>query len=521
MLGTTVLAFLLGISGVRPSFPLATVALAAAILKGWDDLLFLRNWGGGIPFSTTSFFVNKNLFTLILSPALLLLVGAVFGSGAKPRKRWWLVSILVAGFLLLLVSDGRGALMGFGAGGILLAILSRWGVFRNRGIGILVAVALVLSIGWGFRARVPQTIQEIEAIVRFERVTTMVPDRFRPWVWTGSLRLWEEAPWTGIGVGVFRYRIESALDPWLDMLRDRRMKVDVAHSHWLQTSVERGMVGLALESALFLMAFAGAVRNRCFPLASALAAMAVHALVGEGFEYPMGAVLWWYLIGHGATLWVADKGIGSRIPAVCSAILLAYPFWMQVRTARGEALIADGAISSSVEVLTNAVGLAPGSPLVLVEVSRYQSSMGDLDEARRTLERLRILYPWPASTGADLPLSHLWIVEGRLDSASSLLGELVDLYPKDPAVLNAMVRLKSATDGCESALAFKDSVHRELMVLTRPGATTPWKSPPWWVGLLVPAEREHWREKFGERERLHQVGSWKEWIDLRLPECQR
>jgi hypothetical protein len=220
VIATGFMAFLAGATGALPPVGIAVAAAALAVAKGWDDLLFLRNIGGGIPFTPTSFFVHRNLFTLVLAPSLFLLGGWLASTPSRMWMKWLGWSIVAAGVALVLVSESRGAALGGLAGGLFPLVGWGWkpSTLRQRilmfaGLGVALVGLSVAQSG-----RVEQTRQELASIIRGEPINTNIPGRFRPWVWGASVRLWEASPVTGIGTGEFRYRVESALGPMAGQL---------------------------------------------------------------------------------------------------------------------------------------------------------------------------------------------------------------------------------------------------------------------------------------------------------------
>jgi len=520
-IGTGGLAFLVGAAGGRPPPVLAIAAFALAVAKGWDDLLFLRNIGGGIPFTPTSFFVHRNLFALLLAPSLFLLAGWLT---TRPRgKAWTWVgwSVVVAGAVLLFASESRGATMGFVAGASMLLIWWAWKASSGRGrVLALVALTLALGIGGISQAgRFEQTRLEVASILRMESITTKVPDRFRSWVWMGGLRLWQESPIVGIGVGEFRYGIESALDPWTDLYRPRRIRVDVAHSHWLQTMVERGVVGLLLEASLWGLAVVMAFRSGAKFLAAALLCMGVHGLVGEGLEYAQGAILWWFLIGAAIG---AGRSEGPPVRWWGAALLLAllYPLGTFARTVLVEHRIEQARNSHvplGAEDLAQAWEDAPRSPEVLLEIATIQARGGAVLDARRTLEYRRHLCSRSCALGGEVLLAGVWRVTGAMDSAQALLESSLRLYPTDPWLVHDYLRQRRATRGCVAVLESIDSMRGRMDSILLPHRPSPPATWTTWRHRLALdrtlAESANSRGAMANAEALRLAG--KEWIQAR------
>lgn len=468
-------AFLSGASGILPAPLVALAALGIAIGKGWDDLLFARNVGGGIPFTPTSFFVHRNMFALMLAPALLL--AAMHAREAK--ERWVRIGtsvILLLGAGLLLVGESRGALAGLFAGIALVVAYKPATAHPVAGwkrFWIVAGIAIVL-LG-ALHQRVKQSVDEGLAVLRAEPITENVSQRFRPWVWAGSMRLWQESPWTGIGVGDFQHRIESTLDPWMDSHRDRRMKVGAAHSHWLQTLVERGVVGLLLELAACIAGIVLSLRRGNAWLAGALACIGVHALVAEGMETTQCAVLWWFLLGcatHGRGRLVEGRRV--RLTAVLGLVVLALPLWSE-----GRRYIADRRIDAVAK--TNVafdqdsfqqwLDASPRSPALWHMAARELVRSGNLEGATVALEHLRAIYPSLGAVDVEIPLMEAWRTTGKTDSVKFLLAKMVRSYPNDPWVWHERLLLERQTRGCSGVRLVLDSIRPrmdELLLDRRP-----------------------------------------------------
>lgn len=456
-----VVAFLIGVTGGVPPTILALVALALAVGKGWDDLLFLHNIGQGIPFTPTSFFVHRNLFAVLLAPSLFLLGGWISTTTSR-LHRWCGSILLVAGAGLVMVCESRGATLGIVAALVVLAsreVVRKWDRRSFRWIGLLVGVsAVLLIVSQVGRGR--QTLEEARALVSGEPISKSVQARFRPWVWTGAMRLLEPDPILGIGVGEFPFAIESVLDPWQDQYRHRPVKVGVAHSHWIQTLVERGIVGFLLEGVLLVGAAWFALRRGRRGLAGALICIGVHGFVSEGLEFLSGSTFWWYLIGLGIS---PGKGAPSR-PGylLASGVLLALGVGAATEQERIRSIswiergISEGTFTwDSVE---RALEAAPTSPTLLLWIARSQAAEGNLAGARKTLEHLRTMYPSDASVDLELPLIGVWRETGNLDSAHLLVGRMVALFPFDPWLLGEAMRVRLKLGGCEAVEAFRDSL---------------------------------------------------------------
>ena len=104
------------------------------------------------------------------------------------------------------------------------------------------------------------------------------PRRNRYDYWRVAAGTFADHPLKGIGTGSFRVE-------WL-LQRDRDESVRDAHSLYLETAAELGIVGLAALAALFGGVIAAARRARLPAASAALAAYAVHAGIDWDWELP-------------------------------------------------------------------------------------------------------------------------------------------------------------------------------------------------------------------------------------------
>ena len=109
-----------------------------------------------------------------------------------------------------------------------------------------------------------------------ERLVSAQSNRYD--YWRVAAGTFADHPLDGVGSGSFRVE-------WL-LRRDRDESVRDAHSLYLETAAELGIVGLAALAALFGGVIAAARRARAPAAAAALAAWAVHAGIDWDWELP-------------------------------------------------------------------------------------------------------------------------------------------------------------------------------------------------------------------------------------------
>ncbi len=176
-----------------------------------------------------------------------------------PFLRWALFYTVAAGLLGggLLASWSRGGWMGAAVGiGIVLTLRSRQALLAGMG-GVLLLVVTVLvssALPQWIPAPVAARLQDIPAYFGMTDVLNQpvtdenfaVIERIAHWV--AALRMWEQAPWVGIGPGNY-----ATLYP---AVRIGRWEEALGHAHniYLNTLAETGLIGFSMFLLLWLVA---------------------------------------------------------------------------------------------------------------------------------------------------------------------------------------------------------------------------------------------------------------------------
>ncbi len=263
-------------------------------------LLVRVNSLGGSPYGP---FVNRNHFALALeltipATAAILAMAArrlvVPGEGRRPAA----VTVLAAGLAVtiqlaaLIRCGSRGGVVFLLLGG--LASLPLWRRGRPGRRWSWVAGGAIILVAAGVLA-----FNRIGALHdRFNELLVIngVSGNTRLDLWRGTLALAARSPLTGCGLGAYRYAIG------LDKPPTGALRLEQAHNDWLELAADGGAAGLA--AALLLVAgLAAALRpgrirrlrfTARYPAAAAafaLAACALHELVGFGLQTPLNAYL--------------------------------------------------------------------------------------------------------------------------------------------------------------------------------------------------------------------------------------
>lgn len=230
----------------RWSYILTAVGVIGVILVGTG--LYELLWREQSPQST---FFDINLHAPLLALMAVPLAGCYLALQTQPATRRFVVVLSGAALFVLvygvLLAKGRDAIPPFLAGMAFVAVVAFRHVPQHalHGlIGILFGAYILADLTWHSLAS--------ESVSRLAELYTAVPDRWP--VWEGAVRLLGQAPWFGIGLGLFAFRYAPERDP-----------ADVsaglfAHNDYLQIWIESGLPGVALFAGAMLVAAVLAVR---------------------------------------------------------------------------------------------------------------------------------------------------------------------------------------------------------------------------------------------------------------------
>jgi O-antigen ligase len=169
---------------------------------------------------------------------------------------------------------------------VLVLALAWWPRWRAPLAASAVAVVLVVSLSIGFRAGVVKKEMEYAA--------TGNVISFRDGIWRMGIAAWEKYPWFGVGKDNYGLRSQDLVHTWrTEAGREYDPKKydqqPHAHSLYVNTLAERGIVGFAGLAALLLAWLAALLRHRPRPEAGDSA---------------------WLLWGGAASAWIVTAGVG-------------------------------------------------------------------------------------------------------------------------------------------------------------------------------------------------------------------
>lgn len=325
------LLLLAGFWGVRQFEPgaMRKSAYAALALGGVLSVWGLMQLGLFGMSRAQAFFETPATYAAVINLLLVPVAAAILVG----RRGTALAASAVALAAALFAAESRGGSVAFAAGlGIAIILALRAGVLQRRALGF----ALVLiAAGWivaGTLRALPSTQQQAPPSVTARAESSLS----RLELYALSWKAWREQPLSGTGYLTFRYTLEqgraqvpsygAANETWF------------VHNDYLQTLQELGPAGLLILLGLTVLppivgyrrlpALANEDRPAVVALASALAAMSVHALVDFPFYIPVCLLL------YGALLGAFDR----RMSAARSEVAPAWASTQWFRAARAGAV---------------------------------------------------------------------------------------------------------------------------------------------------------------------------------------
>jgi O-antigen ligase len=179
----------------------------------------------------------------------------------RPSRRGFALAAVLLVLASLVVTASRGAI-GIGFLLVLLLAIAWWPRGRAAFAASAITLVIVASLMIGFGAEVVRKQLENEAA---ENVLA-----YRDGVWRMGLAAWEKYPWFGVGKDNYGLITHELVRSWRaeagrDYDASRYVRFPHAHNLFVNTLVERGMVGFAGLAALLLAWLAALLRHRPRP----------------------------------------------------------------------------------------------------------------------------------------------------------------------------------------------------------------------------------------------------------------
>ena len=449
------LAFLLGFMRA----PLARKWLVPplvllCVLRGLLDMLTLSHLGSGAgnppggldaaaSYYATSFFADKHLFGAVL------ILGAFMHFYLMEKNRdpnrpvqvmLYSSSLLV--LLTLLLVDSRLAQGAFFASFLPLLFLSvklDGREPRLERLAWITGITLSLGLAW-------INLPEIQMKKMAAALAPSSPG-FLPWAWASAWRTWLAAPFSGGGIGGFRFASVPYQGPWPSQAASNDLPVLLhAQNHFLEALAEGGAVYLILELMLVVGAAYGLARTyyREWRLEAKYAFFALIALNLMGCFSPVleqapARAAHWALIGYGWSFLAAGAPSrrfplaarslagGALAALACLHLYLRAPeiisdYWCQ----KAEAL-EDRDPKGHTDLLVKSLETNPANEDANYGYIRVLTGFGRSHDAVKRVEFVQGFAPDPKRR--DESLARIYAASARHDSSAKYARSMLEWYP--------------------------------------------------------------------------------------------
>jgi O-antigen ligase len=308
----------------------------AEYLAGWQYIWNVpRRYYVG---SATGTYINHNHFAGLLEMILPLALGLAYyywqSARHRSRRRTWRSFLefigqpeIVKCFLLLLAATVLlvAIVFSFSRMGMISAIMSlgamaaiAWiGRRRSRLPLALILLLLAGGIAAAVWVGVGPVVEHFEQLPQNEPLVSTTQGRVA--AWSGTLKLVRTHPWTGVGLGCFRYAFTAVQSAQLTYL------VDHAHNDYLELAAELGLpCAVLFFAAIFWLAARplGASLRARSSLARALAlgsfgavvALLVHGVADFNLYIPANALVFAVMLGIGYAMSLDEGAAAIKEP---------------------------------------------------------------------------------------------------------------------------------------------------------------------------------------------------------------
>jgi O-antigen ligase len=227
-----------------------TLSRAMAVASASEGVFIVyQRLSGHVPSGTM---VNPAMSGGWLAVAVVVVTAAAFVE--RGRIRWMMLGAAALGVLGLGLLGSRGAWLGVLAG---IAVVF-FGLGRSKGRSLVWGLAIVLLVG--VLAGGATVLSKVKAsdVTQGSAATRLL-------IWRGTVHMIADHPVIGVGPGRFLYTFPAYQPARQAAIEGPDVRIDQAHSVYLQTAAEAGipvgLLGLAL-AALALAAAAACVRAR-------------------------------------------------------------------------------------------------------------------------------------------------------------------------------------------------------------------------------------------------------------------
>lgn len=241
-------------------------------------------------------FLNSSGFTPNLVAGAVAPVFLVAFAWAWSQSRWkrhLLLALALFFFGVVVLTQSRGAILG-----ILLAcaILFCWRIPRLTWLVAIVGALVIVAIVWLGPPNVAEFLFVSDS-------TSTAASRLE--LWNRALYIWQDFPFTGIGLGTFA-QVVPVLYPLF--LNDPSLPIPHAHNIYLQMGVDYGLPGfvafVGLVTTTMCVALSNVLRTRgtragwlAIGLLAGYSVYLVHGLLDAVTTNSKDAVILWFLVG--------------------------------------------------------------------------------------------------------------------------------------------------------------------------------------------------------------------------------
>ncbi len=423
--------------------------------------------GRGSGFRASGFFISPNHLAGFLETALLFATSLFFWAGFRAPGKILTAYIALLCLAGLLLTGSRGGYLSTGVGLTAFTCLSVWTLRRHLSRGLLprmagIAAAIALLGG------VLMFAAEHSFGIRARTSTVFVSSDVRLELWEAAWKQFQLAPIFGTGSRTYLY--------YGRMFRAPLVQNDpiFAHSDWLETLAEYGIVGVLLAvvffiahlrhgwqrltrmAARFSTGLMEGPDRRALALhlgtLSAIAACLVHAAMDFNLHITANALLAAFLFGTLAsrrTRWDETPSPAAArtlhaIPGALGVCLLAVsvpriPGELLAETARGK--FAEGKIPQAQKLAGLAIARGVRNPDLYFQIGEVQRMLGyalgsgdaqdfAFENAHDAYAEALAIFPFDAG----ILVRDAWALSrlGRFEEAEPLLARAKELDPKKP-----------------------------------------------------------------------------------------
>lgn len=405
----------------------------------------------------------------------------------RPRYRYFYGSVLILSLVHLLLVHSRGGYVGILVGAITFLLL-RWifiirrnhnqAVIINRRQVNIITAGLVLIFGTFMFLDRGRLAFEVATIFTEEHET----NRYRILTWKDTLRMIQDYPFLGVGIGNFRFEFPRYRSAELWQLQDPwgRIQQIRTHNDYLNMLAETGVPGFMSFLAVVIIAILygiralihGKNREQAWILScslSAITATLAHSYFDFNLYNEASALYFWIAVGITVSISLDSRKrafiIRSKsshipffvaaIPAVFVVSLIIPSYYSYISSLHVRQGIVNQNHSFYERALQNYSSALSISPHNLDALSRKADLLRNLE---RYEEATQIYLRWMALEPYMIPiytrLGYCYIKLNQYDKAQQFFSSGLKINPNSSVLLNNMANLLLLTRNYDRALEY-------------------------------------------------------------------